>query len=65
MIQGAGDDLEKLQKGFEGMKRGFEEAQRMWGGKLPQISQDTIAQAIEKVSKRVEELGGNAVDFQA
>lgn len=65
VIQGAGDDLEKLQKGFEGMKRGFEEAERMWGGKLPQISQDTIAQAIEKVSKRVEELGGNAVDFQA
>ena len=65
VIQGAGDDLEKLQKGFEGMKRGFEEAERMWGSKLPQISQDTISQAIEKVSKRIEELGGNAVDLQA
>ncbi len=65
VIQGAGGDLEKLQKGFEGMKRGFEEAERMWGKKLPQISQDTIDQATQKVSKHIEELGGNAVDLQA
>ncbi len=65
VIQGAGDDLEKLQKGFEGMKRGFEEAEKMWGGELPQISQDTMNQAMEKVSKRIEELGGNAVNLEA
>lgn len=63
VINGAGGDLEKLQKGFEGMKRGFEEAERMWGGSLPKISQDTIDKAIEKVSARIEELGGNAVSI--
>ncbi|WP_286005844.1 hypothetical protein [Campylobacter avium] len=65
VINGAGDDLEKLQKGFEGMKRGFEEAERMWGGSLPQISQETIDKAIEKVSARIEELGGKAVNINA
>lgn len=65
VINGAGDDLAKLQKGFEGMKRGFEQAEKMWGGKLPQISQDTIDKAIEKVSARIKELGGNAIDMNA
>lgn len=65
VINGAGDDLEKLQKGFEGMKQGFAEAERMWGGSLPQISQETIDKAIEKVSARIEELGGKAVNINA
>ncbi|MDL0109048.1 hypothetical protein NYG93_08310 [Campylobacter felis] len=65
VIQGAGDNLEKLQKGFEGMKKGFEEAQNLWGGKLPQISQDTINQALEKVSKRIDELGGQTLNLKA
>ncbi|TQR34412.1 hypothetical protein DMB92_00125 [Campylobacter sp. MIT 99-7217] len=65
VIMGAGDDLDKLQKGFEGMKRGFEEAEKIWGGKLPQISQDTIDKAIEKVSAKITELGGNALNINA
>lgn len=63
VIQGAGDDLEKLQKGFEGMKEGFKQAEKLWGGDLPKISQDTINKAIEKVSARIQELGGNAIDL--
>lgn len=65
VIQGAGDDPQKLQKGFEGMKKGFEEAQNLCGGKLPQISQDTINQALEKVSKRIDELGGQTLNLEA
>ena len=65
VIQGAGDDPQKLQKGFEGMKKGFEEAQNLWGGKLPQISQDTINQALEMVSKRIDELGGQTLNLEA
>jgi len=65
VINGAGDNLEKLQKGLEGMKRGFSEAEKMWGSKLPQISQDTINQALEKVTNRINELGGKALDIQA
>ncbi|MDO4674391.1 hypothetical protein [Campylobacter sp.] len=65
VVQGAGEDPEKLKKGFEGMKRGFEQAKNLWGGKLPQISQDTINQAIESVSKRIDELGGKTLNLQA
>lgn len=65
VINGAGDDLEKLKKGFEGMKQGFAQAEKIWGDKLPQISQDTINKAIEKVSAKIKELGGNAINIDA
>lgn len=65
VINGAGDDLEKLKKGFEGMKQGFVQAEKIWGDKLPQISQDTINKAIEKVSAKIKELGGNAINIDA
>lgn len=65
VIQGAGEDLDKLKSGFEGMKQGFAEAEKLWGGKLPQLSQDTIDKAIEKVSTRIDELGGKAVSLEA
>lgn len=64
VIQGTGNDVEKLKKGIEGMKRGFEEASKMWGGKLPQISQDTMDKALEKVNQRLDELGGKTLDIQ-
>lgn len=65
VISGAGNDLEKLKKGFEGMKQGFAQAEKIWGNKLPQLSQDTIDKAIEKVSAKIKELGGNAVSINA
>lgn len=65
VINGAGDDLEKLKKGFEGMKQGFVQAEKIWGDKLPQISQDTINKAIEKVSAKIKELGANAINIDA
>ncbi|EBI2324159.1 hypothetical protein EB360_07645 [Campylobacter coli] len=52
-IKGAGNDVEKLKKGLEGIKQGFEQAEKIWGGELPQISQDTIEATIKKVSDRV------------
>lgn len=65
VINGAGDDIEKLKKGLEGMKNGFAQAEKMWGGSLPQISQDTIDKALEKVSTRINELGGKTLDMKA
>ncbi|MCX2682474.1 hypothetical protein OQH60_01095 [Campylobacter sp. MIT 21-1685] len=65
IIKGAGDDVEKLKKGFEGMKRGFEQAEKMWGKTLPQISQDTMSSTLEKVSNRINELGAKTLDVQA
>lgn len=65
VIKGAGNDVEKLKKGLEGIKQGFEQAEKIWGGELPQISQDTIEATIKKVSDRIDELGGKTLDFKA
>jgi len=65
IISAAGDDLQKLEAGKEGMLRGFKEAEKIWGGKLPEISQKTIEKATQAVDKRIAELGGNVLSVQA
>jgi hypothetical protein len=62
VINGAGDNLEKLQAGRSGMLQGFSEAEAMWGEKLPEISYTTMQKALEKVDARIKELGGNVLD---
>jgi len=62
VVNGAGDDLEKLQAGREGMLRGFAQAEDMWGEKLPEISYTTMQKALEKVDARIAELGGSVLD---
>ena len=62
VVNGAGDDLSKLQAGREGMLRGFAEAEQMWGEKLPEISYTTMQKALEKVDARIAELGGSVLD---
>lgn len=65
VINGAGNDLEKLKAGKDGMLRGFEQAEQMWGGKLPDISQETMQKALAKIDEKISALGGNALDIQA
>lgn len=65
IISAAGDDLQKLEAGKEGILRGFKEAEKIWGGKLPEISQKTIEKATQAVDKRIAELGGNVLSVQA
>ena len=62
VIGGGGDDLSKLQAGRSGMLQGFAEAEKMWGGKLPEISYATMQKALEKVDARIAELGGSVLD---
>ncbi|MDC0933575.1 hydrogenase-4 component G [Arcobacteraceae bacterium] len=56
----AGDDLDILEQGREGIVKGFEEAQEMWGGELPQISYDTQARTLELIDARIAELNGTS-----
>lgn len=65
VINGAGDDLEKLKAGREGMLQGFKEAEAMWGEKLPDISYETMTKSLEKVDARIAELGGNVLDIKS
>ena len=41
----AGDDVAKMKKMQSAMEKGFKQAEKTWGGKLPSICQDTIDSA--------------------
>jgi len=62
VLMGAGDDVEKLRAGREGILRGFNEAEGLWGGKLPDISYTTIEKAVEMIDAKLSELGENIID---
>jgi len=57
VISGAGGDEERFRAGREGMIQGFKDAEAMWGGTLPEISQKTMQAAIEMVDKAMQEAG--------
>lgn len=52
----SGDNLEKLEAGRKGIIQGFEAAEKMWGGELPQISYDTQAKTLELIDAKIAEL---------
>jgi hypothetical protein len=64
VIAGAGGDESLLRAGREGMLQGFKQAEDIWGGKLPEISQQTMAKATEIVDKAMSDLGFSILDKQ-
>jgi hypothetical protein len=65
VINGAGGDESMLRAGREGMIQGFKEAQEIWGGELPEISQKTMDRALEIVDKAMSDLGYSVLDTEA
>ncbi len=65
VLMGAGDDIEKLRAGREGILQGFKDAERIWGEKLPEISYKTLDKTLEMIDKKIEELGYSVIDEQA
>ncbi len=65
VLAGGGDDAEKLKSGREGIIKGFKDAEALWGEKLPDISYATLEKSLQKIDKKIEALGGNAIDIQA
>lgn len=65
VISGAGGDESKLRAGREGMLQGFKEAEKMWGGKLPEISQQTMQKATEMVDMAMSDLGFSIINQEA
>lgn len=57
VINGAGENADRMRAGREGMLLGFKQAEEMWGGELPEISQKTMQAAIEMVDKAMYDLG--------
>ena len=52
----AGEDLELLEKGREGIVQGFEEAKKMFGGELPEISYKTQERTLSLIDKKINSL---------
>ena len=62
VIAGSGGNEAKMRAGREGMIKGFKDAEAMWGGKLPEISQETMKKSIEMVDKAMHDLGFSVID---
>ncbi len=56
VIDMAGDSVEALQEGRKGIIQGFEQAEKMWGGALPEISYETQKKTLEVVDAKIAEL---------
>ncbi|MDF1882707.1 hypothetical protein JHD49_02000 [Sulfurimonas sp. SAG-AH-194-C21] len=65
VIAGAGGDEDRLRAGREGMLQGFKDAESMWGGALPDISQKTMQAAVELVDKKMNSLGFSILNQEA
>ena len=65
VIQGAGGNEDLLRAGRDGMLQGFQDAERIWGSALPDISQKTIQIATELVDKAMHDLGFSIINQEA
>lgn len=52
----AGYDIELLEKGKEGIIQGFDEAKKLWGGDLPEISHATQENTLALIDARIADL---------
>jgi len=59
VISLAGDDMEALKEVREGVEKGFEEAEKMWGGKLPDISYETQEKTLALIDEKISQLTTN------
>ena len=51
-----------MRAGREGILQGFDEAEAMWGGKLPDISYKTIEKATQMIDEAMHDLGYSIMD---
>ena len=62
VIQGSGGDESLMRAGREGILKGFDEAEAMWDGKLPEISYKTIEKATQMIDEAMHNLGYSIMD---
>ncbi len=65
VLIGGGDDVERLKSGREGVLKGFNDAEKIWGDTLPEIAYKTLENALKAIDDKIAALGGNVVDFSA
>jgi hypothetical protein len=52
----AGDDVDLLQKGRDGIVQGFEDAKKLFGGELPEISYKTQERTLALIDEKISSL---------
>lgn len=52
----AGDDIEALKAVRQGVVQGFEEAEKLWGGELPEISYQTQEKSLKIIDEKIAEM---------
>ncbi len=65
VVMGAGDDIDRLRAGREGVLRGFAAAKKAWGGGLPDICCQTIDKTIQAIDDKIAKLGENIMEVTA
>lgn len=64
VIQGAGSNETLLRAGREGILKGFEEAEKAWGEKLPDIAYKTLERALKLVDDHLAGLGFSLLNVE-
>ncbi|HIO90599.1 MAG TPA: hydrogenase-4 component G [Campylobacterales bacterium] len=59
----AGNNVELLREGRAGIIQGFEEAEKLWGGKLPDIAYESHNLALKQIDEKINSLGGTTLDI--
>lgn len=62
VFYGAGDNLDMLHAGRRGVIQGFNEAEKLWGNKLPDISYQTMERVLQSLDEKIASLGGNLLN---
>lgn len=62
VLKGANGDVELLQAGRDGIIKGFNEAESIWGGTLPDISYETLEKTLEIIDEAISEAGAQIID---
>lgn len=62
VLSGAGEDLDMLKAGREGIVEGFAEAEKLWGGRLPDIAYETQKRTLALIDEKIRSLGANTLN---
>lgn len=65
VINGAGSNENLLRAGRSGILEGFNQVQKIWGGKLPDIAQQTIDKASQLIDQKMSDLGYSVLNTTA
>ena len=65
VLIGGGEDIDRLKAGREGVLKGFNDAQSIWGDTLPDIAYKTLEEVLKRIDEKISKLGGQVLDFQA